>query len=93
MRSLREAEELLPQLARCFELSPRHVKAPQSVQHRKELRGLPHLLTQLARPGVGFSHFRGCKASGSYQRRPQSDLQGKFLLAARAGVWQSLEQP
>src|SRR5215471_14541596 len=61
LRTLCETEKLLSQLARYFEISLCHVKSPQPVQHREELRGLPHLLTQLARPGVGFSDFRGSK--------------------------------
>src|SRR5215813_2969344 len=92
LRTLRKAKELLPQLARCFEISPRDVKGPQPVQHREELRGLSHLLTQLARPGVGFSHFRGGKAFGGYQRRAQSDVQCEFLLSALAGVGQGWEE-
>ena len=68
------------------------IKRPQSPQHREELRGLPHLLTQLARPGVGFLHFRGSIALGGDQRRAQSDLQRQFLLGALGSVRQGLEQ-
>ena len=92
LHALGQAQELLPQLARRLELRPHQIKHPQSPQHREELRGLPHLLAQLPRPGVGLFHFRGRIALGGHQRRAQGELQRQFLLGALGGVRQGLEQ-
>ena len=37
------------------DIRPRLIQRPQAPQHREELRCLPHLLTQLARSGIGRS--------------------------------------
>ena len=62
------------------------IKPPQSKQNWEELRGLPHLLTQFSRPGVGLFHFWDPMALGGYQRHTQGDLQREFLLGTLGGV-------
>ena len=85
MDALGQAEELLPQLPRRLVLRPRIMKIPQPPQHREELRGLPHLLAQLARPGIGAFHFRGRQTLGVHQHRAQGDLQASSCWV-RSGV-------
>ena len=50
------------------------VKVPQAPQHLEELRGLTHLLAELARSGVGASDFRRRLAFDDHQGRAQGGL-------------------
>jgi hypothetical protein len=63
-RLLGQTEELLPQLSGGVECSLGHRKQPQSPQGRKNLRGVPEVLTQLPCTPIGASHFRSPKAFG-----------------------------
>src|SRR5712692_10809610 len=68
------------------------MKHPQSPQHRKELRGLPHLLAQLSRPGVDSFYLWSTPSFGGLQWSAQGNLQGEFLLGSPWGVRLDLEQ-
>src|SRR5262245_19215354 len=57
--TLGQAQHLFPQLPRGVELPAVDIKKHQAPQHGEELRGLPYLLAQLARPVIGGGHFRG----------------------------------
>src|SRR5262252_6296150 len=65
--TLGQAEHLLSQLPCGLVLPPQAIKTYQASQHGEELRGLPHLLTQLTRPLIGGFHVRGRKALGRRQ--------------------------
>src|SRR5262249_58153349 len=56
---LGQAQGLLSQLPRHLILPPIIVQDPQSVQDAQELRCLPHLLAEHARPLIDSLHFRG----------------------------------
>ena len=56
MLALGQSHHLLHQRMRLLQLTPRHIQRPQSPQYLEELRGLPHLPTQLLRSGKGLFH-------------------------------------
>ena len=64
----------------------------QSHQHSEELWRFPHLLTQLARPGIGLFDLRRRIAFGGHEHRAQGRLQEQLLLRALRGRRQSLQQ-
>src|SRR5262245_30225418 len=90
--TLGQAEELFPQLTGPRVLRPPKMKRKQSHEHREELRRLPHLLTELPRPGVDSLYFWNRKAFGVHQGRAQDNLQGELLLDTLGGIRQGLEQ-
>jgi len=87
-----QGEKLLPQRAGSLVVRPQFVELPESAQDGDELGRLPHLLTQLACPGVRPTHLGGGKALGGSQRHAQGDLQREFLLGASGSVGQRLQQ-
>ena len=90
-RRLGQDQQLFCQLSRHLQLRPRFMKDPQSPQDREHVRRLPHLPTQLPRPGVGLCHFRSPKPLGSNQRGAKCGLQLQFLLKTRRRVRKHLE--
>src|SRR6266498_2659883 len=72
--TLREAEELFPQLPCRLQLRPHIRKPPQSKKSRKELRDVPQLLTQYARAGISAFHLGGRKAFAGHQSRAEGEL-------------------
>ena len=50
------------------------VKVPQAPQHLEKLRGLSHLLTEFACPGVGMEHLRSRLAPRVNQHWAQGGL-------------------
>ena len=84
--SLRQAEELFPQLTRRVQLHPVHIKPAQApAATGNELRGLAHLLTQRVGPGVGLLHLRSGVPFGRLQGRAQGEVQVELMLGPRAG--------
>src|SRR5215467_9313798 len=86
-----QGEELLPKLQRGPQFPPLRIKTPESPQHRAELWRLSHLLTELARPGVGAFDFRHCRAFGGYQCRTQGELDFQLTLGALGRVREGAE--
>ena len=82
---------MLPQFTRGLELRPHNRRCPQSKQHREELRGLSHLLTQFPRPGVGLFRFRSTPALDGPQRRAEGGLHVQLLPGPVGGVRQGRE--
>ena len=90
--ALGQAEELLPQRPHRLSVAACVVHQPEAPQHAEELRRLPHLLTQLAGPGVQPFHLWCPLALGCPERRTEGHLHDQFLLAALAGLWQGGEE-
>src|SRR5215813_12855551 len=89
--ALGQGEELLREFSRRPQLPPDQVKVPQSSQHREELWRLPHLLAQLARSGVGVSHFWSRIPLSHRQRLTKGDLQVQLMLEALGAAGQGRE--
>src|SRR5262245_48006138 len=89
---LGQAEHLLSQLPCCLEFPPVDIKNHQASQHWEELRGVPRLPAQLARPVIGGSHFWSRYALGNPQRRAKDDGQREFLLDTFGGIREGFEQ-
>src|SRR5439155_14570723 len=68
---LDQLQELLRQLPRPRQLSPRHLYIPEPPQRREQLRWAPHLPRQRTGQGIGVLHLRGPLALDGPQRRPQ----------------------
>ena len=68
------------------------IKCPQSPQHGEKLRGVPHLLAQRARPGIGLFHFGGGLALGRHQRLTQGRLDAQLLLRPCWGLRKGAQQ-
>ena len=66
------------------------MKDPQAPQDREHVRRLPHLLTQLSRPGVGLGHF-GAPNPLVAIRGAKCGLQLQFVLKTRWRVRKHLE--
>ena len=62
------------------------MQSPQAPQDARDLRGVLHLVTQLARPAVGELDFRGRIALDDRERRAEGELQREFLPAALGRV-------
>jgi len=88
---LGQAQGLLSQLPRHLILPPIIVQGPQSVQYAQELRCLPHLLAQHARPLIDGLHFWGSKPFDGCQRLAEGRLHLQLLPAALDGLRHDLE--
>jgi hypothetical protein len=88
---LGQAEQLLCELVRRLHLSSRQIIRHQPPQHRKELRGVAHLLTQLAGTGVGVRHVGGALSLDRHQGWTESDLQIQLTLGVFGALWQGLQ--
>ncbi len=58
------------------------MQSPQSSLDARDLRGVLHVVTQLARPGVGVLDFWGRIALDDRERRAEGELQREFLPGA-----------
>src|SRR5215204_1612017 len=56
------------------------MEQPQAMKDRKKLPGISSLLTELLRPRIGISHFRGCGSFCDLQGSSQGELYSEFLL-------------
>ena len=92
VQALGQAEELFRQRPLRLNFSARTIHPPEAPQHAKELRRLPHLLTQRAGTGVEPFHFWGRLAHGCFQRRAEGHLHDQFLLAALAALGERGEE-
>ena len=92
MDPLGQAQELLPKRLCPLVLAVGAIKSPETPQHREELWGLSHLLTQLPRSGIGLFYFGSRNALGGHQRWTEGSLQHEFSLGALGSVRQRLEQ-
>src|SRR5262245_26586778 len=68
------------------------MKLPQASQCSEELRGLPHLPTQLAGAAIDVFYFPGRIAFGNYLRGAQGQLEREFLLDTLKSVREGVEQ-
>ena len=78
--ALGQAEQLLPELVRRLHVPSIQIIRHQPPQHRKELRGVAKLLTQLPGAGVGAFHVGGGMPLDRHQRRAQRHLEVQLLV-------------
>ena len=84
--------KLFSQLPRCRQRAAIDIEPAETPQRWKELRGLTNLLTQHPRPGIDLFDLRHRPALDGRQHWPQGQLQVKFLLRPRLGLWECGQQ-
>src|SRR4029450_2128847 len=89
--ALRQEECLLIELQCRPELSPVHIKACQSPQHRIELWGVSHLVAQLPGTGEGSLNARSRMTPSDPQRLTQRELHVQLALGTRGSVRERCE--
>src|SRR5262245_41188246 len=89
---LRQAEELLAQLASHAHLGLEKIKPGEPLKHLAALLRLPYLLTQRVGPGVDLAHFRSPVPLSRHQWLPQKKQQREFVLGASVALRESRQQ-
>jgi hypothetical protein len=82
LQVLGKAQQLLSRCVRRPVFRPRIIESAQAPEHAEELEVIVFLLTQLARPHVGYFHFWRSVALGRHQATAQDNLERQFLLRA-----------
>ena len=89
---MRQAGELLGQLAGSVQLGLDQVKSLQALERPEVLRRLAQLVAEVVGPAVYLTHFRSRRALGDDEQFPQAELQCEFVFGPLGTVRQRCEE-